>query len=128
EGARRSDERARIADRVPGRDAVFALVDDAPRTTNGALDTAHLIASGIELSTGEARAAAHVDGRLDVAQIADAAGVVEFDALRALFALAEAGLVRLVGATPPPDPRAASRVIEHRNLGVAFFRASLFDE
>ncbi|AHG90598.1 protein of unknown function DUF4388 [Gemmatirosa kalamazoonensis] len=132
EGARRADERARIAHHVPGRDSVFAPAADAPRDAAGALDAERvvplLVAREIELSPGELRVLPTIDGRRDVAQLADAAGVVEFDAMRALFALADAGLVVRVGATTPPDPRAGAKLDEHRNLGVAFYRASLFDE
>jgi tetratricopeptide (TPR) repeat protein len=132
EGARRADERARIATLVPGRDAVFGPAADAPRAADGALDLARIVeqlgAREVELTAGEARVVPLVDGRRDLAQLADAACVVEFEAMRALFVLADAGLVERVGVSAAPDPRAGARLDEHRNLGVAFYRASLFDE
>ena len=132
EGARRADERARIAVQVPGRDVVFALAPNAPRAADGTLDVAavvaRLAAQEAELTSGETRVLPLIDGRRDVAQLADVACVVEFETMRALFLLCGAGLVVQVGATAPPDPRAGARLDEHRNLGVAFYRASLFDE
>lgn len=120
EGARRTDERARIAQRIPGPDAVFACAAHVA-------DLAAAAAS-LELSAAEKRVVPFVDGVRDVAQLADAAGVVEFDAMRAVFALAEEGLVAHVATSAPPDARGGSRIDEHRNLGVAFYRAALFDE
>lgn len=128
EGARRADERARIARVVPDRDAVFAVSPDAPVDATGALDLTGVLALGVELAAAEQRVVPLVDGKRDVAQLAEAAGAVEFDAMRTLFALAEARLVTRVGTSAPPDPRVGLKLGEHRNLGVAFFRASLFDE
>ena len=128
EGARRTDERARIASCVPGRDSVFALATDVPRTGDGAPDVETIAARGVALGDADVRVARAVDGRRDVTELAECAGVIEFEAMRALYVLVTAKLARLVGAAAPRTPRAAARLEEHRNLGVAFYKAALYDE
>lgn len=128
EGARRTDERARIATHVPDRDAVFALAPGAPRDASGALDVAAVIACGVDLSPAGGRVATAVDGRRSVAELADAAAVIEFEAMRAVYLLAEAKLAHRVASGPPRAARESGRLDEHRNLGVAFYRAGLHDE
>src|SRR5207302_4115186 len=83
EGARRTDERARIAAQVPDRDAIFAPAPDAPCTTDGALDQERVEARLAEcdevLTPTEARIVSLVDGARDATQLADLACVVEFE-------------------------------------------------
>ncbi len=128
EGARRSDEQARIDTRVGGDDSIYAFTERAPCTPAGALDVERVAWGDAVLSASERTVAAAIDGRRDVAAIADATAVGNFAVRRTLFVLAELGLVEAVGTSVPRTVRDASRVLEHRNLGVAFYRAGLLDE
>ena len=118
EGARRADEWTLIQESVPAFDLVFELMPGVPGPS-------------LEDVTLEQRAVLEVlDGERDVAAIADASGLSEFEAGKALHELRGQGLVRQRevakrGATLQPQHE---RVDEHRNLGVAFYRARMFDE
>jgi tetratricopeptide (TPR) repeat protein len=114
EGARRADELTLIATEVPGADSIFAPVaaaSDAP-----------------ELTADQRRVVPLLDGRRDVARLADAAGLGEFDVARALYDLVRRGLARRVGRSAGADVRGSiARIDEHRNLGHAFARAGMLD-
>lgn len=117
EGARRVDEWELIAKKVASFDLVFAL------------DRAHLEAAGVELSPEQRRLLPHIDGRRDVRQLVEESGLVEFEAARALYGLVTAGFAHRVGTTSAAVPRASdSRVDEHRNLGIAFYRTGMWDD
>lgn len=117
EGARRVDEWSQIAKRVPSLDAVFEL------------DRAHLAASGVELDESQRTLAALIDGHRDVTALSNESGVGEFETGKALYALAAAGFLRRIGRVAPTEPVVSdTRVREHRNLGVAFYKAGMLDE
>ena len=117
EGARRVDEWSLIEKKVPGFDSVFEL------------DRARLTASGATLTPEEERLVPLIDGKRDVAALVDASGLGEFDAGKALFGLVTAGFAHRTGRTRPSQELVReSRVEEHRNLGVAFYKARMFDE
>ncbi|GLC26471.1 hypothetical protein rosag_29840 [Roseisolibacter agri] len=114
EGARRADELTLITTEVPGSDAVFAGIA-AP------VDPA-------ELTHDQQRVLPLLDGRRDIAQLADDAGLGEFEVSRALFDLMKRGLARRIGRSAGSDGRnATARLDEHRNLGLAFARAGMLD-
>jgi tetratricopeptide (TPR) repeat protein len=114
EGARRADELTLIATEVQGSDAVFAGIA-AP------VDPA-------ELTHEQQRVLPLLDGRRDVARLADDAGLGEFEVSRALFDLLRRGLARRIGRSAGPEARnATARLDEHRNLGLAFARAGMLD-
>ncbi len=114
EGARRADELTLIATEVQASDAVFAGVA-AP------VDVA-------ALTPEQRRLLPLLDGRRDVAQLADDAGLGDLEVARALFDLLKRGLARRIGQTSGPEARnAAARLDEHRNLGIAFARAGMLD-
>jgi hypothetical protein len=59
----------------------------------------------------------------------DESGLGEFDVGKALYGLATAGFLHRVGRTKPVEPVSSeARVSEHRNLGVAFYKAGMLDE
>lgn len=117
EGARRVDEWTLIARKIPSFDLIFEL--DRPRLTQR---------EG-PLSTAQERLLPFLDGTHDVEAIIERSGMSEFDVGQALFGLLTAGYVQRVGRSAtrrPPPPE--SRVAEHRNLGVAFYRTGMLDE
>ncbi|MBX3133261.1 MAG: DUF4388 domain-containing protein [Gemmatimonadaceae bacterium] len=117
EGARRVDEWSLIEKKIPSFDVVFEL------------DRRRLAESEPKLTTEQQTLLPLIDGRADVTALVDASGLVEFEVGKALFGLATAGYLHRVGRSKAPEDVAADvRVEEHRNLGVAFFRAGMLDE
>ena len=84
EGTRRVDEWISISPVVPSVRMIFRLLEAEPSADLGPLDRQVL---------------ALVDGEKDVAAIAVAAGLTQFETARCLYRLAQAGLVKAV----PPD-------------------------
>lgn len=118
EGARRVDEWSVISRKVPSPEIVFAI------------EAVDLQRAGTPLDDTESVVMGLVDGALSVREIADRAGLTEFAASRALYGLASAGRVRRVGTavTPSVIRGSESRVNEHRNLGLAFYRTGMLGE
>jgi pentatricopeptide repeat protein len=117
EGARRVDEWSLIEKKIPSFDLVFEL------------DRARLKESGAELTVEQETLIAFIDGRRDVAGLVDESGLGEFDVGKALYGLSTAGFLHRVGRTKPVETVSSeARVAEHRNLGVAFYKAGMFDE
>jgi tetratricopeptide (TPR) repeat protein len=117
EAARRVDEWSLIEKKIPTFDIIFSV------------DRAHLGESAPELSAEQQRLIPLLDGTRDVQQVFDRSGLTEFEAGKALFGLITAGFAHRVGTSEATAPRVNdSRVEEHRNLGVAFYKASMFDE
>ncbi|MGQ0702510.1 MAG: DUF4388 domain-containing protein [Gemmatimonadales bacterium] len=118
EAARRVDEWSLIQARIPSFDIVFAV---SPGQLEG-----HQAA----FTEAQRRLIPLLDGRRDVRELIDASGLSEFEAAQALFGLVSAGLAYKVGTS---SSAASSRVLEsrieeHRNLGVAFYRSSMLEE
>ncbi len=64
-----------------------------------------------------------------MAQVVEESGLVEFEVGKALFGLITAGFAHRVGTSAASAPRVNdSRVDEHRNLGIAFYKAAMLDE
>ena len=117
EGARRVDEWSLIEKKIPSFDIVFTL------------DREHLTTSDATFTVEQETVLALIDGRRDVAQIVEESGLDDFHVGKALFELATAGFLRKLGRSRGPETVAMeSRVAEHRNLGIAFYRTSMFDE
>jgi len=117
EGARRVDEWSLIEKKLPSFDLVFDV--DRPR----------LEASDSVLTAEQRTMVSLIDGRRDVHQLVEESGLIEFEVGKAVYGLLTAGFLHRVGQTRPtatvvPD----SRVDEHRNLGVAFYRTGMLDE
>jgi tetratricopeptide (TPR) repeat protein len=118
EGARRVDEWSLIEKKIPSFDMVF----DADRK--------RLDSTGLPLSPEQQSILEQLDGTKDVAQLIEATGLVEFEVGKALYGLLTAGLIHRVGRNSKvsvltvPEGKAE----EHRNLGVAFYRTSMYEE
>jgi tetratricopeptide (TPR) repeat protein len=117
EGARRIDEWELIQKKISGFDLVFAL------------DRAHLVQAKVELTIDQESILPLLDGRRDVSSIVEESGLPEFTVAKALFELATAGFLHRVGRTTTPESVSVeSRIAEHRNLGVAFYKSAMPDE
>ena len=117
EGARRVDEWTLIGKKIPSLDLIFEV--DAVRVSQ----------REVPLSIVQERILPLVDGILDVNTIVERSGLGEFDVGKAIYGLLTAGFAQRVGrsaARRQPSPE--SRVAEHRNLGVAFYRTGMYDE
>jgi tetratricopeptide (TPR) repeat protein len=118
EGARRVDELSQIEKKIPSLDLLFAV------------DPEHPPGGEVELSAAQQRLLPLLDGSRDVRQIIDECSLIEFEAIQALYGLITAGYVHRVGTSARPVvPRANdTRVQEHRNLGIAFYKTGMLDE
>jgi len=118
EGARRVDEWSLIQKKIPTFDLIFSA------------DAAHVGQSDVTLSAGQRAILPLLDGSRDVQQVVEESGLVEFNVGQALYGLIQAGFAHRVGTSAAaPAPRVnESRIEEHRNLGIAFYKAGMFDE
>src|SRR6185436_12466792 len=118
EGARRVDEWSLIEKKIPSFDVVF----DA--------DWRKLAATDLALTPEQQAVLQYVDGRRDITKIVEASGLVEFEVGKALYGLLSAGLIHRMGRTSKIGLQAIPDVQsdEHRNLGVAFYRTSMYDD
>jgi tetratricopeptide (TPR) repeat protein len=117
EGARRVDEWSQIEKKIPSFDLIFSV------------DPAHIGESAPELSGEQRRLVPLLDGSRDVQAVIDASGLVEFEVGKALFGLITAGFAHRVGTSIAAAPKVnEGRVDEHRNLGIAFYKAAMLEE
>jgi tetratricopeptide (TPR) repeat protein len=117
EGARRVDEWSLIEKKIPSFDLIFQV------------DPAHIGESGQTLSAEQRRLVSLLDGSRDVQAVIDESGLVEFEVGKALYGLITAGFAHRVGTSAAVAPKVHDgRVEEHRNLGVAFYKAAMLDE
>jgi tetratricopeptide (TPR) repeat protein len=119
EGARRVDEWSVIAKKIPSLDAVFALEGEG----RGAEDAHEALVET------ERRLLPLLDGTRTARDLMDATGLTDFEVCRILYGLLSAGRLRRVATAPPTAPReSGSRLDEHRNLGIAFYRTGMLTE
>jgi tetratricopeptide (TPR) repeat protein len=117
EGARRVDEWSLIEKKIPSFDLIFSA------------DAAHVGESAPDLTSEQRRLLPLLDGTRDVQGLIDASGLVEFEVGKALFGLITAGFVHRVGTSAAAAPKVNDgRIDEHRNLGIAFYKAAMLDE
>jgi tetratricopeptide (TPR) repeat protein len=117
EGARRVDEWSLIEKKIPSFDLVFDF------------DRKKVADSEVELTREQAIVAELLDGRRDVAAVIDESGLGEFDVGKTIYGMITAGFAHRVGRTKAAEPAVSdSRVDEHRNLGVAFYKTGMLDE
>ncbi len=118
EGARRVDEWSVIQKKIPSFDLVFTV------------DQAHVGQSDVTLSREQQRILPLLDGTRDVQQLVEDAGLVEFDVGQALYGLITAGFAHRTGTSAAATtPRVnETRIEEHRNLGIAFYKTAMLDE
>jgi tetratricopeptide (TPR) repeat protein len=117
EGARRVDEWSLIEKKIPSFDIIFDI------------DRNRLTESGATLTMEQETLVRLIDGKRDVTSLIDESGLGEFEVGKALYGLATAGFLHRVGRTKPVEAVSSeARVAEHRNLGVAFYKAGMLDE
>jgi tetratricopeptide (TPR) repeat protein len=117
EGARRVDEWSLVEKKIPSFDLIFSV------------DQQHIGESAPELSPEQKRILPLVDGTRDVHQLIEESGMAEFDVGKALFGLITPGFAHRVGTSTAIKPKVNdSRVEEHRNLGIAFYKAGMLEE
>ena len=117
EGARRVDEWSLIEKKIPAFDLIFQV------------DPSHIGESAPTLSAEQRRLVTLLDGSRDVQQLVEDSGLVEFEVGKALYGLITAGFARRVGTSAAVAPKVNDgRIEEHRNLGVAFYKAGMLDE
>ena len=118
EGARRVDEWSLIVKKIPSFDLIFQA------------DPERLDDPAVTLSAAQRQVLPLLDGTRDVQQVVEDAGLVEFEVGQALYGLITAGFARRVGSssTQPVARVNETRIEEHRNLGVAFYKTGMLDE
>ncbi len=118
EGARRVDEWSLIAKKIPSFDLIFSL------------DRTHMESAGVSLSAVQQRLLPLLDGTRDVQQVVEDSGLVEFEVGKALYGLIAAGFAHRAGssAAAAVPKMNDSRIEEHRNLGIAFYKTGMLDE
>src|SRR5512143_1926462 len=118
EGARRVDEWSLIEKKVPSFDIIFIV------------DHERLDISEATLTETQQRVLPLLDGSRDVNQVTEDSGMGEFEVGKALYGLITAGFLHRAGRTTTAESSRASdsRVEEHRNLGVAFYKTGMLDE
>jgi len=117
EGARRVDEWSLIEKKVPSFDIIFGV------------DDGRLAASEAQLTPLQEQLLPLIDGRRDVTSLIDASGAGEFEVGKALYGLATAAFLHIIGKSRPVDEVALeARVEEHRNLGAAFYKTGMYEE
>ncbi len=118
EGARRVDEWSLISKKIPSFDLIFTV------------DRPHMDAADVTLSAAQHRLLSLLDGSRDVQQVVEDSGMVEFEAGKALYGLITAGFAHRTGSSASAAvPKVNdARIEEHRNLGIAFYKAAMLDE
>ncbi|MGI8619807.1 MAG: DUF4388 domain-containing protein [Gemmatimonadaceae bacterium] len=117
EGARRVDEWAVIEKKIHSFDLVFAL------------ERQELLRTKLELTPDQQALLPLIDGHRDVSALIEESGLGEFVVGKELYGLITAGFVVGVGRSGVlTKPVEGPDIDEHRNLGMAFFRAAMYDE
>jgi tetratricopeptide (TPR) repeat protein len=116
EGARRVDEWTQIAKKVPSLDLIFEA--DGPR----------LAQREVPLSPAQARILPLLDGTIDLHTVIERSGLGEFDVGKAVYGLLTAGYAHRVGRSAPRRQPTETKIAEHRNLGIAFYRTGMLEE
>jgi tetratricopeptide (TPR) repeat protein len=118
EGARRVDEWSLIEKKIPTLDLLFEV------------ERERLRAAEVELTEEQEQIIPLLDGTRTVHDIIDQTGLGEFDVGKALYGLIQAGFAHRVGRRAPEDTNRArhAEVVEHRNLGIAFYRTGMLED
>ena len=117
EGARRVDEWSMIEKKLPSFDVGFAL------------DRQQLLRNSIALSDEQQRLLPLIDGFRDVHALMRESKLGEFDAGKALFGLLSGAFLVAVANRAEDQPVVAENVVaEHRNLGIAFYKARMYSD
>jgi tetratricopeptide (TPR) repeat protein len=118
EAARRVDEWSQIEKKIPSLDLVFEI------------DEERLAVSDVQLTADQRRTISLFDGTRTVQEVVDESRLDEFDVGRALYGLIQAGFAHQVERKQVLDAARGRNVeiLERRNLGIAFYRAGMWDD
>ena len=118
EGARRVDEWTLIAKKIPTFDVVYAVNRQA------------LLETSYELTPEQERLIPLIDGQRDIRALIADSGLGEFSTGKALYGLLSASFIVRTGVTSRTRTTTPTtdKVAEHRTLGVAFYKAGMYDE
>lgn len=114
EGARRVDEWSLIEKRIPSFDVVFAL------------DRQRLLWNSIVLTDEQQKLLPLIDGFRDVTALMSESRLGEFGTGKALFGLLSGAFIVVVGGREPEVIVSDGVISEHRNLGLAFYKARMY--
>ncbi len=115
EGARRVDEWSQIAKKIPTTDLIFTLDRDPT-------------SEGFALSSEQEKVLALLDGSRTVDTIVLESGLVEFDVVKAMYGLLQAGFIRVTGKGASVSEGEEGGAHAHRSLGNAFYRAGMLED
>lgn len=117
EGARRVDEWSLIQKKLPSFEVVFAI------------DRQQLLRNSNALTPEQQKLIPLIDGYRDLNALMRVSGMGEFDVGKAVFGLLSGGFVIRVGARGGDAAVVPESAInEHRNLGIAFYRARMYSD
>lgn len=116
EGARRVDEWSQIEKKIPSFDVVFAL------------DRQQLLGNTIAFTHEQQVLLPLIDGNRDVRALMRESKLGEFPVGKALYGLLSGAFVVAVSTRERGPVVADSVVAEHRNLGIAFYKARMYSD
>ncbi|HEY4954104.1 MAG TPA: DUF4388 domain-containing protein [Gemmatimonadaceae bacterium] len=116
EGARRVDEWSQIEKKIPSLDIVFAL------------DRQQLLGNSIAFSREQQVLLPLIDGNRDVRALMRESQLSEFAVGKALYGLLSGAFVVAVSRRDAPPVVPDSVIAEHRNLGIAFYKARMYSD
>jgi serine/threonine protein kinase len=117
EGARRVDEWSQIRTKIPSMDSLV-VVERSPAEDGE-----------VTLTQEQEAILPLLDGARSLGEAAEEAGLVEFEAAKAVYGLVQAGFARRLGERDaPPDPGRASTARHHLSLGRTFEDAGMLDD
>lgn len=116
EGARRVDEWSMIEKKIPSVDLVFAL------------DRHQLLGNSLALTTEQQTLLPLIDGYRDIRELMRQSGLGEFAVGKALYGLLSGNFLVAVSTRETTPIVPDSVIAEHRNLGIAFYRARMYSD
>lgn len=116
EGARRVDEWSVMEKKIPSLDLIFQVERD------------RLDGADVELTNEQETVVRLLDGTRTVEEVAEASGLGEFEAGKALYGLLQAGFAHRVGRRETDDKVDRGDIQEARNLGIAFYRTAMLED
>jgi tetratricopeptide (TPR) repeat protein len=116
EGARRVDEWSLIEKKVPNFDVVFAL------------DRQQMLQNTIAFSRDQQALLPLIDANRSVRDLMQASNLGEFAIGKALYGLVSGGFLVAVNSQPTEVVVSDTVIAEHRNLGIAFYKARMYSD
>lgn len=116
EGARRVDEWSLIEKKIPSFDIVFAL------------DRQQMLGNTSPLTREQQTLLPLIDGNRDARELMRESGLGEFAVGKALYGLVSGGFMVAVSRRQKTPVVPDSVITEHRNLGIAFYKARMYSD